>query len=482
MNGRGRPIDLVNIQATDFGLKNHMIQQVQQRCQYHGLPGDNANKHIDKFLTVTQSMKQNGVPHDEISNFQQLPNESLFEAWECYKLSIDRCPNHNMLPVTQIDTFYNGSTLRHRDTINAAARGTFMKRRPEECYDLIKNITAHYNDWDTSAQKGESSRPITSSSPEIPALFQQITEMNKNFLRMSQSKQQVNVVNPSCETCGGPHHYFECEAAGGFTQGDVYATTGNCNAGANPMTKIEKALNERPQGALPSNTIHNPREDIKVITTQSGITLAGPSVPPPNSSSSSKEVELDPKTIMDQVHISSSGTTARVSSSDKLQDKSDIQIHKFLHMFKKLHINISLAEALAFMPKYAKMLKDLLSNKEKLLELANTPLTENCSTVLLKKFPEKLGDLGKFLILCDFLEIEKSKTLANLGSSINLMPLSIWKKLMLPKLVPTHMTLELANRSVSYPVSIAEDVFVPVGKFTFPADFVVVDYDVDPHV
>nr|GEX18247.1 zinc finger, CCHC-type, retrotransposon Gag domain protein [Tanacetum cinerariifolium] len=72
---------------------------------------------------------------NEITNFGQRPDESLFKAWERYKLSIDRCPNHNMLPVTQIDTLYNRLTLRHRDTINAAAGGTFMKRRPEECYD-----------------------------------------------------------------------------------------------------------------------------------------------------------------------------------------------------------------------------------------------------------------------------------------------------------------------------------------------------------
>nr|GEX84933.1 hypothetical protein [Tanacetum cinerariifolium] len=186
------------MQAIDFRLKNHMIQQVQQSCQYHGLPGDDANKHIDKFLTVTQNMKQDRVPHDvalislflffnalchrlnDISNFRQLPDESLFEAWKCYKLSIDRCPNHNILPVTQIDTFYNGLNLRHLDTINAAAGGTFMKRRPEECYDLIKNMTVHINDWDTSAQRGESSRLITSSSPKIAALTQQISKMNKN--------------------------------------------------------------------------------------------------------------------------------------------------------------------------------------------------------------------------------------------------------------------------------------------------------------
>nr|GFB42802.1 reverse transcriptase domain-containing protein [Tanacetum cinerariifolium] len=165
----------------------------------------------------------------------------------------------------------------------------------------------------------------------------------------------------------------------------------------------------------------------------------------------------------------------------KQQEKDDIQIQKFWNMFKQLHLNITLAEALVLMPKYQKMLKALLSNKEKLQELANTPLNENCSTVILKKLPEKLGDPGKFLIPCGFSEL-KCKALADLGASINLMPLSVWRKLGLPDLIPTQMTVELANRAICTPDGIARDVFVPVGKFTFLADFVVVDYESDPRV
>ncbi|GJY73623.1 reverse transcriptase domain-containing protein [Tanacetum coccineum] len=132
------------------------------------------------------------------------------------------------------------------------------------------------------------------------------------------------------------------------------------------------------------------------------------------------------------------------------------------------------------MPKFASTFKSLLSNKEKLFELANTLLNENCSAVLLKILLEKLGDPGKFLIPCDFTELDECLALADLGASINLMSLSAWKKLSLPELTLTRMTLELANRSVAYPVGVAGDVFVKVGKFHFPADFVVVDYDVDP--
>nr|GEV73303.1 reverse transcriptase domain-containing protein [Tanacetum cinerariifolium] len=124
-------------------------------------------------------------------------------------------------------------------------------------------------------------------------------------------------------------------------------------------------------------------------------------------------------------------------------------------MFKQLHININLVDALILIPKYQKMLRALLSNKEKLLEMANTPLNENCSAVILKKLPKKLGDPGKVLISCGF---------------------------SLPKLISTRMTLELANRAICTPTGIARDVFVPVGKFTFPADFVIFDYESDPRV
>nr|GEU68722.1 reverse transcriptase domain-containing protein [Tanacetum cinerariifolium] len=165
----------------------------------------------------------------------------------------------------------------------------------------------------------------------------------------------------------------------------------------------------------------------------------------------------------------------------KQQEKDDIQIQKFWNMFKLLHLNITLAEALVLMPKYQKILKSLLSNKEKLQELANTPLNENCSAVILKKLPKKLGDPGKFLIPCGFSEL-KCKALADLKASINLMPLFVWKKLGLPDLIPTQMTLELANRAICTPDGIARDVFVPVGKFTFLADFVVVNYESDPRV
>ncbi|GJS17681.1 reverse transcriptase domain-containing protein [Tanacetum coccineum] len=149
---------------------------------------------------------------------------------------------------------------------------------------------------------------------------------------------------------------------------------------------------------------------------------------------------------------------------------------------RKLHFELSFADALLHMPKFATMFKCLLNNKEKLFDLATTPVNENCSAVILKKFPKKLRDPGKFLIPCDFPELDECLAFADLGKSINLMPLSIWNKLSLPELTSTQMILELADRSTTRPAGIVEDVFVKVGKFHFPTDFVVVDYVVDPRV
>nr|GEW23807.1 reverse transcriptase domain-containing protein [Tanacetum cinerariifolium] len=408
--------------ATDFGLRHHMIQQVQNPCQFHRLPGDDANRHIDKFLEITQYMKQTRVfddalhlsffpyslmhhatawydllPRDsihtfddmtrkflskyfppsmvtklrnEIRDFRQKLNESLFEAWEHYKLSIDRCPNHNILLVTQIDMFYNGLTLRHRDTINAAAGGTFMQKTPEECYDLIENMTAHHNHWDTLATRDETSKTISSTT-----------------------------TTESPETCGGPHSHTECPGFGGYTQEATYATTdkyyenGNKNNFETSMAKNQNELKnlmssflqmkmQSPlgSGSHTSNTIANPRGDVEAVTTQSGVAYDGPMIPP-TPFPLSKVLERETGATIDKV---------------------------------------------------------------------GPP----------KKLPEKLKDLGRFLIPCDFQGLESSMALADLGANINLMPLFVWKKLSLPDLTSTRMTLELATRSYAYPASIAEDIFV----------------------
>nr|GFB09339.1 reverse transcriptase domain-containing protein [Tanacetum cinerariifolium] len=163
-------------------------------------------------------------------------------------------------------------------------------------------------------------------------------------------------------------------------------------------------------------------------------------------------------------------------------DHANEQIEKFYEIFKEMSFEISFTDALMLMPKFASTLKALIGNKEKLSEMARTPMNEHCSAVILNKLPKKLGDPEKFLIPCEFPGMDECLALADLGVSINLMPLSVWKGLSLLELTPTCMTLELANRTESKPVGIAKDVKVKVGMFHFPTDFVVVDFKPDPRV
>ncbi|GJW88777.1 hypothetical protein Tco_0164117 [Tanacetum coccineum] len=151
-------------------------------------------------------------------------------------------------------------------------------------------------------------------------------------------------------------------------------------------------------------------------------------------------------------------------NDQKSRDKASNQMEKIFQIFQDLRFDISFADALLLMPRFAPTIKNLLMNKEKLLELAKIPLNENCSAMLLKKLPEKLGDPDKFLIPYNSPRMDVCHALADLRASINLMPFSIWKKLSLPKLTPNRMTLELADRSITHPKGVAEDPYRLTGK------------------
>nr|GEY10121.1 reverse transcriptase domain-containing protein [Tanacetum cinerariifolium] len=498
LNGWGGPIALIAIQATNLRLKNDMIQQVQNSCQFHDLAGR-----------------------------------------------------------------------------------TFMNRRPEECYDLMENMTDHHNDWDTSAQRSESSSSITSSSSfdtKNAALKAKMADINKNLMRVLQVNQQVKAVSPNYETCGGPHSLSDCQPPLAIlkifmlqepTKGTIKEGTNSSReltkipqpqvVTTNEFTNFMKAndaiiknmqtnmtsltnsnlelknmfgqfmkmntASSLGSGTLLGNTNTNPKEDLKGITTRRGTAYPGPTIPA--TTSSSPVVERKTEATKDTMHPTNNGSTEDVQplvvqseslilnsepvnsliielvaspvsaprpnqrpsipypsrmQDKKLRDKANDQREIFFKIFKDLNFNISFVDALILMPKFGTSIKSLLTNKDKLCELARTLLNEHCLAVLLKKFPEKLGDPGMFLILCHFPGMAECLAPADLGASISLMSLSVWNKVSIPDLSPTCMTLELADRSISRLDRVAEDVFVKVGTFHFLADFVVVDFDADPRV
>nr|GEW30593.1 reverse transcriptase domain-containing protein [Tanacetum cinerariifolium] len=430
------------ILAERFELKHSLINMMTSD-QFFGLEKNNPHDHIRWFNKITSTIKYKDVPNSSIKLMLfpfSLFDVSFHEAWDGYKDLLRACPHHGFTELHQLDTFYNALNPADQDSLNSPAGG---------------NLDANSS---SSSEIAKLTHAVNQQTSDVTTAM---TAILKQF-QATPPPASVKSVEEICVTCGGAHSYYqfiplsELEKIKRMNETNMKVMQTQINNMKNELRNEMKILiqasmsnqtNELKNmmasffqmniastsglGPLPSNTIANLKGESKAITTRSGIVLDGPFVLIPPPFINPEEDERVEETLTDQ----------------------------------------DLAECTIKVP----------PPPEKLLELANIPLNENCSAVILKKLPKILGDPGKFLILCDFSEL-KCKALADLGASINLMPLSVWKKLGLPELISTRMTLELANQAICTPAGIARDVFVPVGKFTFPADFVIVDYESDPRV
>nr|GEW59729.1 reverse transcriptase domain-containing protein [Tanacetum cinerariifolium] len=363
--------------------------------------------------------------------------------------------------------FYNALNSKDQDSLNSVAGGNVLDKMPRECLAIIESKSkVRYSHNKPVVAKVGTNTSTPGILPDVVELKDMVKALLLDKKNQNQAPATVKAVEESCVTCGGAHSYRNCPS----TDGNVYrdniqefisqASTVNYNQGNTSYRPPMMSNQVRPSIFSPSESSVLTSEPVMSLTIDP---VAYPiSAPRPNQ----RPLIPYPSRLQDQ----------------KLRDKANDQREKFFQIFKDLNFNISFADALILMPKFGPYIKSLLTNKDKLCELTRTPLNEHCSAVLLKKLPKKLEDPGKFLIPCDFPGNAECLALADLDASINLMPLFVWNKLSLPDLTPTCMTLELVDRSISCSVRVAEDVYVKVGTFYFLADFVVVDFDVDPRV
>nr|GEV32255.1 reverse transcriptase domain-containing protein [Tanacetum cinerariifolium] len=304
------------------------------------------------------------------------------------------CPHHGFTKLTQIDTFYNGLNENDQDSLNAAASGNLLNKTTREALHMIEN---------------------------------------KSKVRYSRNKPNVSRMNTTSIE-------------------NASKTDNRIDKLADQISTLVDIVLRKLSLPLQLKRLRNLGE-MKAITTRSGVSYEGPSIP----------TKPSPKKTLPKPNIP---YPSRLNDQ-KLREKAMNQINKFFQIFQDLHFDISFADALLLMPKFASTIKSLLANKDKLFKLAKIPLNKNCSAMLLKKLLEKLGDPSKFLIPCDFPRMDVCHALADLGTSINLMPLSIWKKLSLPKHIPTRMTLELADRSITRLKGVAKMFSSKWGNFIF---------------
>nr|GEU75672.1 reverse transcriptase domain-containing protein [Tanacetum cinerariifolium] len=398
---------------------------------------------VSKFINQFSHPSKTTILHNEITNFQKSFDESFSEAWDRFKDLLRAYPHHGFSELHQLDTFYNALKSKGQDLLNSTAGGNFLDKMPCECLAIIESkFKVCYS----------RNKPVVAKED-----FSAYVKANDAVMRNMQTHGQ-NMQN---------HLTNLTDLINKFVNSNSASTLSS--------------------GTLPSNIIANPRSDLKAITNRSGMSYDGPQITP-LPSFLSKVVEDEPEATQDTSNPTNNGSSEdvqpQVVQSESISEPVTSLISELViaPIFKDMSFKISFADALIPLPIFASTLKDLIGNKEKVSEMARTPLNEHCFVVLLEKLPKKLGDPSKCLIPCDFPGMAECLALADLGASINLIPFSVWERLSLPNLTPTCMTLELADRSISHPVGVAKDVYVKVGSFYFSADFVVVDFDADPRV
>nr|GEW65641.1 hypothetical protein [Tanacetum cinerariifolium] len=461
------------ITADNFELKHGLLTLVQNK-QFFGHDKEGLHAHIRYFNKITSTLK-----------FPNVPNT--------FKDLLQACPHHGFSELHQLDTFYNALNLKDQDSLNSAAGGNFLDKMPRECLAIIeRNSKVRCSRNKPVVAKVSMNTSTSGISPDVAELKDMVKALILDKKSQKQAPATMKAVEESSYQAPAPQTQ-------GVSKDDFLAYVKVNDAVMRNMqiqltnltellTKFVNSNNASTSssGTLSSNTVANPRSDLKAITTQSGVSYDGPQMTPPPSFLP-KVMENKPEATKDTVTPPNNGSTEDVQPSVVQTETPVIQISKPVASPVSApnpnpKSSIPFADALILIPKFASTLKALIENKEKLSEMARTPSNEHCSVVHLKKLPKKLGDPCKFLIPCDFPGMDECLALVDLGASINLMPMSMWKRLSLPKLTPNCMTLELMDRSISRPIGVAEDVYVKVRMFHFPAGFVVVAFDVDPRV
>nr|GEW00646.1 reverse transcriptase domain-containing protein [Tanacetum cinerariifolium] len=456
-------IVIPEIAATNFELKHGLINLVQNK-QFFGHEKEDPHAHIRYFNKITSTMRVPNVPNsmiklmlfpfslegaariwlekepprsiltwddlvskfinqffppskttnlrNEITRFQQRFNESFSEAWDRFNDLLRSCPHHGFSELHQLDTSYNALNVNDQDSLNSAAGGNFLDKMPSDCLKIIESKSKVRQ---SRAKAVVAKVNSSSSTPAISSDVAELKDMVRALLLDKKTSPQLQL------------HLLlllQLKQLSLIALPAVILT--RTKTVPLPEETFIKTTSKR-LGTLPGNTITNPKEDLKGITTRNGVAYQGSTITTP-----SKVVKQGTEVTKDQVQTPSSQSTAPVQPP------------------------VSQSETPVSEPVVAPVSASMPNLKPSI------------------PYPSRHDNERR--------RMDKCLALADLGASINLMPLSVWKDLSLPKLTPTCMTLELADRSVSKPIGIAKDVKVKVGMFHFPADFVVVDFEPDPRV
>nr|GEU58896.1 hypothetical protein [Tanacetum cinerariifolium] len=448
---RDVPNDAIKLMLFPYSLEGSVRIWYEKKPPNSILTWDDlVNKFVNQFFPPSKTTHLK----NEISRFTQRFEETFREAWDRFKEMLRACPHHGFSELTQIDTLYNSLTEQDQDSLNAAAGDSNLieivnkqviapaKAVEKTCvtcggahayYDCIATDSNQPSVCASTGSYNQVSPPNRASHQILPPGFAPV-QNNPNRYNQGCQNQPFSVPNNQIQQ-SVPYEFSSYMKSNEIMiksmQNQINVLKGDFNKQEENLRRnfnndmrsiLGSFFQNQPStsSTLPSNIVPNPKGEMKVVTTRSGLACEGPSIP--TNSPLEKVVEQNTEEILDKEHSDCPGSTAQVQppvvpisipepdvprtqmkptilypsrlNDRKLWEKATNQMEKFFQIFHDLHFDISFADALLLMPKFASTIKSLLANKDKLFELAKVPLNENCSAMLLKKLPEKLGDPG----------------------------------------------------------------------------------------
>nr|GEV13479.1 reverse transcriptase domain-containing protein [Tanacetum cinerariifolium] len=496
---------------------------------------------VSKFINQLFPPSKTTYLRNEITNFLQKPNETFNEAWKRFKDLLKKCPHRGFYELHQLDTFYTALNPNDQDALDSTAGGNFLDKIPRECLSIIKSKSnVRYSRSRVTDSRANTNAPLSSSSPLNSFDLQQIAASleDKLDIRMNRFEKSLNDIKNSfvtptaplkaveevCVTCGANHSYNQCP----LTRGNDFpvfhdniqqfqaAAVGGIDFESEEIENflnddsipfgvedfpfnmdedilfLESLLSEDP---IPPHPIEEKirREHADYINQMEMLFTINPqphpltyantnieslsSFPISIQESDSHQEEIDVVSVTNDVEDSDFDNPQLPLPPPEPPDEEfdfEINLGNEISVVRSMIVKFECIDA--------RVRFDVFNDE-------NNDLSYFMFVIFDKEFfysPPRMRI--RFLILNASLAYFKQilqvpcLALADLGASINLMPLSIWKKLKLPTLNDIKMVLELADRTILKPTGVTENVFVKVGKFYFPADFVVLDFIADPRV
>ncbi|PIN10844.1 DNA-directed DNA polymerase [Handroanthus impetiginosus] len=352
--------------------------------------------------------------------FRQGVTKIVYEAWSRFKKMLWNCSKHDILRHIQVHTFYHGLTDGGKDKLDHLNGGSFLSETIAKCHNLLNNLVANHYEKN----------------------LEWATPLKSVIIRKFQNNPYSNTYNP------------------GWRQHPNFSWSNNQGQGSAPRFQ---------QGVL--RQVQQPIQEKKPSLEEMLMQFMA-------STSSRKQTKMKGKEVISEENKKEVEASFEISKHITLQ----LLFPQRPQNFKKLHINILFAEAFEQMPSYVKFMKDILSKKRRLGDYEMVTLTEEYSVIIQNKLPPKLKDPGSFTIPNAIGTHFSKRASCNLRASINLIPYSIYRTLRLGKAKPISITLQLADRSLTYLKKVIEYILVKVDKFIFPADFIVLDIEVNSEI